>query len=96
VIGPTCDGASGMLPIPPDLDEMMFAGFLRASPWKWCLRNQRPGVPANAEIVLEGYVNLNELRTEGPSATTLAFTRWRGSTRFFHWNASRAAKNRST
>jgi len=24
-------------------------------------------VPANAEIVLEGYVNLDELRTEGPS-----------------------------
>src|SRR2546430_10546727 len=23
-------------------------------------------VPANAEIVLEGYVNLNEMRTEGP------------------------------
>ncbi len=26
---------SGILPIPPDLDELMFAGFLRRSRWKW-------------------------------------------------------------
>ena len=59
---------SAILPLPPDLDEMMIAGFLRAEPgrdgevpdraiWK-CRRN--------AEIVLEGYVELGELRTEGP------------------------------
>jgi 4-hydroxy-3-polyprenylbenzoate decarboxylase len=58
---------SGMLPIPPDLDEMMFAGFLRREPVEMvtCETNELE-VPANAEIVLEGYVNLNELRTEGP------------------------------
>ena len=59
---------SAILPLPPDLDEMMIAGFLRAESggdgevpdraiWK-CRRN--------AEIVLEGYVELGELRTEGP------------------------------
>ncbi len=26
---------SGILPLPPDLDEMMMAGFLRSSRWKW-------------------------------------------------------------
>jgi len=44
-------------------------------------------VPANAEIVLEGYVNLNEMRTEGPFGDHTVFTRWKGSTRFFMWSA---------
>lgn len=57
----------GILPIPPDLDEMMFSGFLRREPVELvqCETNELE-VPANAEIVLEGYVNLNEMRTEGP------------------------------
>ena len=58
---------SAILPLPPDLDEMMIAGFLRSSPVEMvkCQTNDLE-VPANAEIVLEGYVELGELRTEGP------------------------------
>ncbi|MCL6482148.1 MAG: menaquinone biosynthesis decarboxylase [Firmicutes bacterium] len=58
---------AGILPIPPDLDEMMFAGFLRREPVEMvrCATVDLE-VPAHAEIVLEGYVHLNELRTEGP------------------------------
>ena len=58
---------SAILPLPPDLDEMMIAGFLRQSPVEMvkCQTNDLE-VPANAEIVLEGYVELGELRTEGP------------------------------
>jgi 4-hydroxy-3-polyprenylbenzoate decarboxylase len=58
---------AGILPIPPDLDEMMFAGFLRREPVEMvrCETNDLE-VPAQAEIVLEGYVNLSEMRTEGP------------------------------
>ena len=58
---------SAILPLPPDLDEMMIAGFLRSSPVEMvkCQSNDLE-VPANAEIVLEGYVELGELRTEGP------------------------------
>src|SRR5258708_18810979 len=54
---------SGMLPIPPDLDEMMFAGFLRKEPVEMvsCETNELE-VPANAVIVLAGSVNLNEMR----------------------------------
>jgi len=76
---------------------MMFAGFLRREPVEMvpCETNDLE-VPANAEIVLEGHVNLNELRTEGPFGDHTGFTRWKGSTRFFTWSASRAAKNRST
>jgi 4-hydroxy-3-polyprenylbenzoate decarboxylase len=57
----------GILPIPPDLDEMMFSGFLKREPVEMvkCETNELE-VPANAEIVLEGFVNLNEMRTEGP------------------------------
>lgn len=58
---------SGILPLPPDLDEMLFAGFIRSSPVKMVrCKTVDLEVPANAEIVLEGHVNLGELRTEGP------------------------------
>ena len=58
---------SAILPLPPDLDEMMIAGFLRGKPGRdGEVRDVRLEVPANAEIVLEGYVELGELRTEGP------------------------------
>jgi 4-hydroxy-3-polyprenylbenzoate decarboxylase len=58
---------SAILPLPPDLDEMMIAGFLRNSPVEM-VKCQTNGleVPAAAEIVLEGYVEAGELRTEGP------------------------------
>ncbi len=58
---------SGILPLPPDLDEMLFAGFLRGKPVEMVrCETCDLEVPANAEIVLEGYVELGELRTEGP------------------------------
>ena len=58
---------SAILPLPPDLDEMMIAGFLRQSPVEMVkCQTSDLEVPANAEIVLEGYVERGELRTEGP------------------------------
>ena len=58
---------SAILPLPPDLDEMMIAGFLRQSPVEMVrCRTCDLEVPANAEFVLEGYVEIGELRTEGP------------------------------
>ncbi|MBG98844.1 MAG: menaquinone biosynthesis decarboxylase, partial [Solibacterales bacterium] len=58
---------SAILPLPPDLDEMLFAGFLRNKPVELVkCETVDLEVPANAEIVLEGYVTLGELRTEGP------------------------------
>jgi len=58
---------SAILPLPPDLDEMMIAGFLRGSPVEMVkCKTVDLEVPANAEIVLEGYVELGEMRTEGP------------------------------
>jgi 4-hydroxy-3-polyprenylbenzoate decarboxylase len=76
---------AGMLPIPPDLDEMMFAGFLRREPVEMvtCETNELE-VPANAEIVLEGYVNLNEMRTEGPFGDHTGFYSLEGEFPVFH------------
>jgi 4-hydroxy-3-polyprenylbenzoate decarboxylase len=58
---------SAILPLPPDLDEMMIAGFLRQGAVEMVkCQTCDLEVPANAEIVLEGYVEPGELRTEGP------------------------------
>ncbi len=58
---------SGILPLPEDLDEFLFAGFLRHEPVE-LVRCETVDleVPANAEIVLEGYVDLDDIRSEGP------------------------------
>jgi len=75
----------GILPIPPDLDEMMFSGFLKKEPVELvkCETNELE-VPANAEIVLEGYVNLNEMRTEGPFGDHTGFYSLEGNYPVFH------------
>lgn len=58
---------SGILPLPPDLDEMMIAGFLRGKPVEMVkCETSDLEVPANAEIVLEGFVTIGEQRSEGP------------------------------
>jgi len=58
---------SALLPLPPDIDEMMVAGFLRNKPVEMVkCQTVDLEVPAQAEYVLEGYVNLDELRREGP------------------------------
>ncbi|MCX7987827.1 MAG: menaquinone biosynthesis decarboxylase, partial [Thermodesulfovibrio sp.] len=58
---------SSTAPLPYGVDEMVFAGFLRRSPVEMvkCITNEIE-VPANSEIVLEGYVNPDELKDEGP------------------------------
>lgn len=58
---------SSILPLPPEIDEMMVAGFMRNKPVEMVkCETVDLEVPAQSEIVLEGYVELGELRTEGP------------------------------
>ncbi len=54
-------------PLPKHIDELMLAGFLRGEPVE-LLRCKTVDleVPANAEIVLEGYVEQGDLAPEGP------------------------------
>jgi len=54
-------------PLPEDLDEMIFAGFLRQEPVEMVDCVTVPlQVPASSQIVLEGYVEPGERRLEGP------------------------------
>ncbi|MBV8434558.1 MAG: menaquinone biosynthesis decarboxylase [Candidatus Eremiobacteraeota bacterium] len=54
-------------PLPPVLDEFAFAGLLRGEPVKLVrARTVDLKVPADAEFVLEGYVDNDDVRTEGP------------------------------
>jgi 4-hydroxy-3-polyprenylbenzoate decarboxylase len=58
---------SAIVPAPPDVEEYLIAGFLRQSPVELVkCETVDLEVPATSEIVLEGYVNLDELRMEGP------------------------------
>jgi 4-hydroxy-3-polyprenylbenzoate decarboxylase len=58
---------SAIVPAPPDVEEYLIAGFLRQKPVELVkCETVDLEVPANAEIILEGYVQLDELRTEGP------------------------------
>jgi 4-hydroxy-3-polyprenylbenzoate decarboxylase len=58
---------SAIVPAPPEIEEFIIAGFLRQKPVELVkCETVDLEVPATAEIVLEGYVKLDELRTEGP------------------------------
>jgi len=54
-------------PLPPNLDEVLFAGFLRKKKVQ-LVKGETIDieVPANADIILEGYVKPDEMRREGP------------------------------
>jgi 4-hydroxy-3-polyprenylbenzoate decarboxylase len=76
---------AGVLPVPPDLDEFVFAGFLRREPVEMvACETVDLEVPANAEIILEGYVDLGELRTEGPFGDHTGFYSLEGNYPVFH------------
>ncbi|HEU5410679.1 MAG TPA: menaquinone biosynthesis decarboxylase [Candidatus Acidoferrales bacterium] len=76
---------SGILPIPPDLDEFMFSGFLRREAVELVhCETVDLEVPANSEIVLEGYVELGEMRTEGPFGDHTGFYSLEGQYPVFH------------
>jgi len=58
---------SAIVPAPPEVEEYLIAGFLRQKPVE-LVRAETVDleVPAHAEYILEGFVNLGELRSEGP------------------------------
>lgn len=58
---------AAIVPLPDDLDEMLVAGFIRRKSVEMVrCETVDLEVPANSEIVLEGYVEPNERRVEGP------------------------------
>lgn len=58
---------SAIVPAPPEIEEYLIAGFLRGKPVELVKAETVDlEVPAHAEYILEGYVDLAELRSEGP------------------------------
>ncbi len=53
-------------PMPPEVDEYMLAGYLRGSAVEFVPCVSQPlEVPAQAEVIIEGYVDLTDYRPEG-------------------------------
>jgi len=67
--GPPALTVAACAPLPDDVDEMAFAGFLRGAAVETtkCLTNDLT-IPAHAELVIEGYVDPGETLVEGPFA----------------------------
>lgn len=58
---------SGLAPVPEGISNFVFAGFLRGEPVELVpARSVDLEIPAEAELVLEGYVDPVERRVEGP------------------------------
>jgi len=58
---------SGIVPLPFGVDELFFSGFLRGAPVELVkCKTVDVEVPAESEIVLEGYVDPADMREEGP------------------------------
>lgn len=58
---------SATAPLPDGIDEFLLAGFIRKRPVEIVkCKTVNLEVPAHAEIILEGYVDANEKRLEGP------------------------------
>lgn len=65
--GPAAATFSALFPLPGELDELTFAGFLRSTPLATVSCRSVPlRVPAGCELVIEGYVQPGETVREGP------------------------------
>jgi 4-hydroxy-3-polyprenylbenzoate decarboxylase len=65
--GDPCLTYAASAPLPPFIPELLFAGFLRKEGVATvkCVSNDLE-VPADSEIVIEGWVDIGETRREGP------------------------------
>jgi 4-hydroxy-3-polyprenylbenzoate decarboxylase len=85
---------SAIVPAPPEVEEFIVAGFLRQKPVELVkCETVDLEVPATAEIVLEGYVKLDELRTEGPFGDHTGFYSLEDEYPVFHLTCVTHRKN---
>ena len=76
---------SAIVPAPPEIEEYLIAGFLRQQAVELVkCETVDLEVPAQAEIVLEGYVELGELRSEGPFGDHTGFYTMKDEYPVFH------------
>ncbi|HDG98719.1 MAG TPA: hypothetical protein ENG73_11240, partial [Desulfobacterales bacterium] len=90
---PTCVYAA-TAPLPEDMDELFLAGYLRKKSVDIvkCITNDLY-VPANAQYVLEGYVDSSERRAEGPFGDHSGFYSLAGEFPVFHVTCLTMRKN---
>lgn len=92
-----CDPAityAATAPVPPGIDEIIFAGFLRKKPVQLVkCKTVDIEVPADAEIVLEGYVDSEERRIEGPFGDHTGYYSLADEYPVFHITAITRVKN---
>jgi 4-hydroxy-3-polyprenylbenzoate decarboxylase len=81
-------------PLPRGIDEMILAGFIRRRPVRMarCVSIDLE-VPAEAEFVLEGYVDPEELRLEGPFGDHTGYYSLVGEYPVFHLTALTHRRN---
>jgi 4-hydroxy-3-polyprenylbenzoate decarboxylase len=85
---------SAIVPAPPDVEEYLIAGFLRQKPVELVkCETVDLEVPASAEIILEGHVHLDELRTEGPFGDHTGFYSLEDQYPVFHLSCVTHRKN---
>ncbi len=85
---------SAIVPAPPEVEEYIIAGFLRQEPLELVkCETVDIEVPAHAEIVLEGYVDLHELRSEGPFGDHTGFYTMKDDYPVFHITCITHRKN---
>lgn len=85
---------AAIVPAPPEVEEFLVAGFLRGKPLEIVpCETVDLEVPAQAEIVLEGYVELGELRTEGPFGDHTGFYTLEDEYPVFHLTCITHRKN---
>ncbi len=87
--GPPVLTYTSTAPLPENIDEYLFAGFLQKSPVR-LVKSVTTDlmVPADADIILEGYVDPQEpFRTEGPFGDHTGFYSLEDDYPVFHVNA---------
>lgn len=85
---------SAITPLPEGIDEMILAGFIRKKPVEMVkCETIDVDVPANSEIILEGYVDPAETRVEGPFGDHTGFYSLAGEYPVFHLTAMTMRKN---
>jgi len=76
---------SSTAPLPYGIEELFFSGFLRGKPVEIVkAKTIDLYVPAKAEIVLEGYIEIDELRREGPFGDHTGYYSLPGDYPVFH------------
>lgn len=85
---------AGTAPLPKDIDELLFAGFLRKKPVELVrCKTVDLEVPADAEIVIEGLVDPVERRIEGPFGDHTGYYSLAGEYPVFHVTCITHRKN---